>query len=112
MTDNPRTALYGAKYKAYIINKMDIEDRETVSIAGRCCESGTCLSRIFHCLPRSGDILAILDAGAYNYSMSESTMVSQLNGSFEGKQSEIIVKGETYEDNRNDKPAGCYRRAY
>ena len=106
MTDNPRTALYGAKYKAYIANKMDIEDRETVSIAGRCCESGDMLIWDISLPPcESGDILAILDTGAYNYSMSSNyNRFPKPNGSFEGKQSEIITKGETYEDiTRNDR---------
>ncbi len=43
MTDNPRPALYQAKYEAALANKMNNPAEETVSIAGKCCESGDML---------------------------------------------------------------------
>ena len=42
MTDNPRVALYDAKYHAVVANKANAPKEEKVSIAGKCCESGTC----------------------------------------------------------------------
>ncbi|MCY0877062.1 MAG: diaminopimelate decarboxylase [Firmicutes bacterium] len=71
MTDNPRLALYGAKYEACIANRMLSVEQETVSIAGKCCESGDML--IWDAvLPVSqpGDILAVSCTGAYNYAMA------------------------------------------
>ncbi len=71
MTDNPRLALYGARYEASIANRMAEPDEETVSIAGKCCESGDMLIWDVP-LPkaRAGDLLAVYCTGAYNYSMA------------------------------------------
>ena len=40
LPDNPRTALYTAKYSAYVPSKMNEERDKVVTIAGKCCESG------------------------------------------------------------------------
>src|SRR5699024_1321448 len=40
MSDNIRPALYDAKYEAVIANRVNAEEKELVSIAGKCCESG------------------------------------------------------------------------
>ncbi|WIF93985.1 diaminopimelate decarboxylase [Caminicella sporogenes] len=101
MTDNPRPALYGAKYEALIANKVDSEKNKLVTIAGKCCESGDILIWNLR-VPKvaSGDILAVLNTGAYNYSMANNynktprPAVVLVN---EGK-SEIIVERETYDD--------------
>lgn len=71
MTDNPRPSLYQAKYEACLANKADQPVEDTVSIAGKCCESGDMLIWDLE-LPKvqSGDILAVSSTGAYNYSMS------------------------------------------
>jgi diaminopimelate decarboxylase len=71
MGDNPRLALYQAKYMAMVANKANNPARETVSIAGRCCESGDMLIYDASIAPvEEGDILAIFSTGAYNYSMA------------------------------------------
>ncbi|PWI57213.1 diaminopimelate decarboxylase [Sulfoacidibacillus thermotolerans] len=71
MTDNPRLALYGAKYEAAIATRMHEKPTEKVSIAGKCCESGDMLVWDAQ-LPeaKAGDLLAISCTGAYNYSMA------------------------------------------
>lgn len=71
MTDNIRPSLYGAKYEAVVANKAVEAPAEVVTIAGKCCESGDKLI-IDANLPKleSGDILAVLTTGAYNYSMA------------------------------------------
>lgn len=71
MTDNPRYALYNAPYTAVIANKAGKASDATYSIVGKCCESGDILIPEAE-LPQaeSGDIIAILNTGAYNYSMS------------------------------------------
>lgn len=71
MTDNPRPALYGAKYWAVAAGKTDKEATETVTIAGKCCESGDLLVEDLKVPPlERGDILAVLNTGAYTFSMA------------------------------------------
>lgn len=106
MADNPRPALYQAKYEAILANKAAGVEEEKVSITGKCCESGDMLIWDIK-LPtvKSGDILAVSSTGAYNYSMSSNynrlpkpAVVLVQNG-----QADVIVKRETYEDLvRND----------
>lgn len=71
MADNPRPMLYQAEYTAFLANKMDKSPKETVTIAGRFCESGDILINS-SLLPmvEYGDILVVSATGAYNYSMS------------------------------------------
>lgn len=66
MADNIRPALYGARYTALVANKAHLPAEETVTIAGRFCESGDVLIRDI-ALPRlaPGDLLAVPMAGAY-----------------------------------------------
>jgi diaminopimelate decarboxylase len=106
MTDNPRTALYDAKYEALIANKADVEGKTTYTIAGKCCESGDIIIKEIE-LPetRRGDIVAVLSTGAYNYSMSSNynriprpAVVFVKNG-----KAKLAVKRESYDDIlRND----------
>ena len=101
MGDNIRTALYGAKYSSMLANKANREPQETVSVAGKCCESGDML--IWDAvLPKvsPGDLLAIFCTGAYNYTMSSNynrlgrpPVVFVKDG-----LANLMVKRETYED--------------
>lgn len=101
MPDNPRPALYGSKYEAFVANKADEDIKETVTIAGKCCESGDILIWDLK-VPKieSGDILAVLSTGAYNYSMANNynkiprPSVVLVNEGY----AEVIVERETYED--------------
>lgn len=71
MTDNPRYILYGSKYDILIANKASEPKTDTVTVAGKCCESGDLLQENAAIQsPASGDILAVLSTGAYNYSMA------------------------------------------
>lgn len=71
MTDNIRPALYQAEYTALLANRADDTLAETVSVAGKCCESGDMLIWDLK-LPTvtQGDILAVFSTGAYGYSMA------------------------------------------
>lgn len=71
MSDNIRPALYNAKYESLVANRVFQNDMECVTISGKCCESGDILIKDI-ILPKikSGDIIAILNTGAYGYSMS------------------------------------------
>lgn len=106
MADNPRPALYQAKYEAALANKMQEAPTEVVSITGKCCESGDMLIWDIELPPvESGDILAVSCTGAYNYSMSSNynrlprpAVVLVRDGN-----ADLIVARETYADLvRND----------
>ena len=106
MFDNPRYALYESKYTPILANRATEACTELVSIAGKCCESGDMIA-VNGSLPKaqSGDILAILSTGAYNYSMAMNynrNMIPPCVLVYEGK-AEYIVRPQSYEDlNRND----------
>lgn len=71
MTDNIRPALYGAKYKALAISKLNDISNKLYRISGKCCESGDIIIDESK-LPtmQRGDIIAVLSTGAYGYSMA------------------------------------------
>jgi len=106
MFDNPRYALYQSKYTPILANRATEEPTEIVSIAGKCCESGDLIA-VNVSLPKaeSGDILAILSTGAYNYSMAMNynrNLIPPCLLVKDGK-AEYIVKKQSYEDLiRND----------
>lgn len=104
MADNPRPITYQAKYTAVVANKMDqnkYKEIEPVTIAGRYCETGDILINDIN-LPKieTGDLIAVLNTGAYNYSMSSNyNMVPRpacvlVN---EGK-AHLIIERESFED--------------
>ncbi|MUG44743.1 diaminopimelate decarboxylase [Paenibacillus woosongensis] len=101
MTDNPRPALYDSKYEAMLANRGNDDNEETVSIAGKCCESGDMLIWDLE-LPKAnqGDLLAVSCTGAYNYAMASNynrirrpAVVFVKDG-----VSDVVVKRETLED--------------
>lgn len=72
MSDNPRVALYGAKYTVALANRHSLGPRRRVTVAGRHCEAGDELARDVE-LPadlHAGDLLAVACTGAYHHSMS------------------------------------------
>ncbi|MEI2280417.1 diaminopimelate decarboxylase [Paenibacillus polysaccharolyticus] len=101
MTDNPRPALYESKYEAVLANRANEAATETVSVAGKCCESGDMLIWDLD-LPKveSGDLLAVACTGAYNYSMASNynrirrpAVVFVKDG-----QGDVVVRRESYQD--------------
>lgn len=101
MFDNPRYALYEAKYEAALAARMNEEPVETVTIAGKCCESGDMLV-VDARLPKAetGDLLAVFTTGAYNYSMASNYNRNPVPPVVlvRGGKSDYIVRPETYED--------------
>lgn len=71
MADNIRPALYGARYEALSAERPLADPQEVVTIAGKYCESGDVLLRDVE-VPRlrTGEVLAIPTAGAYQLSMA------------------------------------------
>ena len=66
-----RPAMYDAYHRVEIIGKEKEDKTEKYDVAGNICESGDILAKD-RMLPKaeSGDILALMDAGAYGYSMA------------------------------------------
>jgi diaminopimelate decarboxylase len=71
MADNIRPAIYGSRYAICSAERPFAPAEETVTIAGRYCESGDILVRDAE-VPRfrSGEVVAIPTAGAYQLAMS------------------------------------------
>lgn len=71
MGDNIRPALYQADYQAVLAKTPKAKATETVTIAGKYCESGDILIKDAK-LPAiaPGDVIALLSTGAYGYSMA------------------------------------------
>ncbi len=101
MCDNPRYIMYQSEYEAVLANDAARPRCEKVTIAGKCCESGDILLKDAM-MPeiKTGDILAVLATGAYNYSMSSNynriprpAVVAVADG-----KAKIVVKRESYED--------------
>lgn len=101
MADNARPSMYQAKYDAQIANKPDYELAQTVTVAGRFCESGDILIKNIK-LPEieEGDILCVYNTGAYNYSMASNYNRVQKPAMVlvNNSQSDIIIKRESLED--------------
>ncbi|MDE6868440.1 MAG: diaminopimelate decarboxylase, partial [Clostridia bacterium] len=106
MFENPRYALYQSKYTVLLANRANEKNTEKVSIAGKCCESGDLIA-VDAALPKaeSGDIMAVLSTGAYNYSMASNYNRNLIPPAIlvkDGK-AEYIIKPQTYDDViRND----------
>jgi diaminopimelate decarboxylase len=71
MSDNPRPAMYNARYTALLANRADEEPTEAYAVAGKHCESSDVLiERVELPEPRRGDLLAVPVTGAYTLGMS------------------------------------------
>jgi diaminopimelate decarboxylase len=72
MSDNIRTALYGADYTVVLANRMSTAPAQLARVVGKHCESGDVVVR--DCwLPadvQPGDVLAVAATGAYCYAMA------------------------------------------
>ncbi|MBC7334343.1 MAG: hypothetical protein H5T85_07835, partial [Actinobacteria bacterium] len=121
MSDNIRPMLYGAKYSAFIANRMDIEEntkkategvyadkkisgkvlKKAYCIVGKHCESGDVLiEKVLLPEVMPGDMIALAATGAYCY-----TMASNYNGqpkaaviAVEDGKSWVWIERQTYED--------------
>jgi diaminopimelate decarboxylase len=96
-----RPAMYDSYHHIVAVNKASEKETEKVDVAGNVCESGDLFARD-RPLPKinEGDFLAILNAGAYSFSMS-----SQYNSRprpaeilINKGHTELIRERETFED--------------
>jgi diaminopimelate decarboxylase len=99
MSDNPRPITYQSVYRAVIANRMSEPITEQVTVAGKHCESGDVVIKDAS-LPKteSGDILVVMDTGAYNYSMASNYNRIGRPAAivvYEG-EANLIIERETY----------------
>jgi diaminopimelate decarboxylase len=96
-----RPAMYDAYHEVMVANRADEPLLNRCTIAGPICESGDILAED-RCLPvvRAGDLVAVMDAGAYGFAMS-----SQYNARprcaevlIRGKITTVMRRAETVED--------------
>ena len=101
MGDNIRPALYEASYEAVVANRVSAPAEETVTLAGKFCESGDVLIRDVR-LPRlePGDLVAIPSSGAYapsmasNYNLNPRPAIVMVRGG----EARLIRRRESYAD--------------
>ncbi|PSB05655.1 diaminopimelate decarboxylase [filamentous cyanobacterium CCP2] len=101
MSDNPRPITYQSVYRAVLANHMAAEATETVTIAGKHCESGDIVIKDAQ-LPgtRSGDTVVVLATGAYNYSMASNynRLARPAAVLVNAGEANIILQRENYQD--------------
>ena len=101
MGDNIRPALYDSQYEAVAANRMLDPAEETVTLAGKYCESGDILVKDVD-LPRlsHGDVVAIPASGAYAPSMASNYNLNPRPPVVLVKDGEarLIRRRETYRD--------------
>ena len=100
MGDNIRPALYQAKYETVLANDPQRKASQEFHVAGKYCESGDILADAKLPSLKAGDILAMLDTGAYGYSMASNynrnprpAVVFAEKGT-----AQVVIKRETYDD--------------
>ena len=88
MSDNPRPALYGARYSALLASRAAEPTNGAFAICGKHCESGDVLiERAELPEPARGDLLGIPATGAYTLSMAS-------NYNALGRPPAVIVSGK------------------
>lgn len=101
MSDNARPITYEAQYRSLIANKMSHLATETMTIAGKHCESGDVLIKEAQ-LPKiePGDTLVVMSTGAYGYSMASNynRLLRPAMVLVQGATADIIINRETYQD--------------
>jgi diaminopimelate decarboxylase len=105
MSDNPRPITYQSRYTAVLAERPLAEPTETVTVAGKHCESGDVLLKDVG-LPEShgGDVLAVFSTGAYNAAMAS-------NYNRIPRPAAVLVQGGTAElVQRRERPEDMLRQ--
>ncbi len=96
-----RPALYGAYHRIYKVGDPDAPTTQKVDITGQICENTDRLA-IDRPFPevKEGDLIAIMDTGAYSFSMSNQfcTRPKVAEVLIDGEKGTLIRKRETVED--------------
>jgi diaminopimelate decarboxylase len=100
LSDNPRPAMYQARYEAIVGNKATQPHDRVYTVSGKHCETDTLFSDIRLAPVVPGDILVVQSTGAYNFSMASNynrfrrPAVVLVNDG----QVDVLVRRQTYED--------------
>jgi diaminopimelate decarboxylase len=102
MSDNIRTALYGAQYSVTLASRLSTAEPMLCRIVGKHCESGDIIVKDCY-LPVDlvpGDLIAVAATGAYNRSMSSQYNLVVRPGVISVKNNKVteILRKETYDD--------------
>jgi diaminopimelate decarboxylase len=96
-----RPALYGAYHRIYKVGEPDAPNIKKVDITGRICENTDRLA-VDRDFPevKEGDLIAVMDTGAYSYTMSHQfcTRPRAAEIFLNGEETRLIRKRETIED--------------
>jgi len=100
LSDNPRPALYDARYEAVVANKAQQPRTRIVTVAGKHCETDTLIADLRVPEIRPGDLLAVQTTGAYNYSMASNynRLPRPAAVLVHDGEAELIVERESLED--------------
>ncbi len=100
MGDNIRPALYQAKYETVLANDPQRKASQEFHVAGKYCESGDILADAKLPLLKAGDILAMLDTGAYGYSMASNYNRNPRPAVVfaEDGKAQVVIRRESLED--------------
>ena len=101
MSDNPRPAMYNARYTALLASRADEEPTGAYAVAGKHCESGDVLiERVELPAPRRGDLLAVPVTGAYTLAMSSTYNAVPRPAAVlvSGGEARVIRRRETVDD--------------
>jgi diaminopimelate decarboxylase len=101
MSDNPRPALYGARYTALLAGRADEPASRAYTVVGKHCESGDLLIDAVELPePCRGDILAVPATGAYTLSMSSTYNAVPRPAAVlvSGGEARLIRRRETLDD--------------
>jgi len=100
LSDNPRPALYGARYTVLAANKMTEPAGVIVTVAGKHCETDTLFPDVP--VPESlspGDLLAVPACGGYTFAMASNynrltrpAVVHVMDG-----RAEVVVERQSYD---------------
>ncbi len=101
MSDNPRPITYQSVYRIVKANQLSAPMTETVTVAGKHCESGDILIKDAQLPPvESGDVLVVMATGAYNYSMASNynRLPKPAAVLVQDGDANVIIERETYQD--------------
>ena len=91
MNDLIRPALYGSHHQLWPVREQAGKQLETVDVVGPVCESADFIAKDREvALLEPGELLAIMSAGAYGFSLSS-------NYNSRPRVAEVLVTGKTYQ---------------
>jgi diaminopimelate decarboxylase len=100
LSDNPRPQLYDAVYELIVANRAAEPHDQTITLAGKHCETDVLIWNVKSAKVEPGDIIAVQTTGAYNHVMASNynkflrpAVVLVCDG-----QADVIVERETLAD--------------